>query len=250
MLGLALDGTGLGDDQSPWGGELFYGESADLQRIGHLSQIALPGGDIAARDIWRIGAALLGRFDPAKALSHYQACDVDPAQLNYIIQTNQTVLTSSGGRWFDAVASILGIRQQVTFEGQAAMQLEQLAVRTGSLPSAQQLLTLDDKGILDLYPMVPSLLNMTSPQQAAARFHSELIDGLDRWIQWAASRHACQQVVLSGGCFQNRLLRDNLHSRLQSAGYQVYFPQQVPANDAGISLGQAWIARQLLSKSV
>jgi len=254
IIGLALDGVGLGDDNTAWGGELFYGSTSKLKRIGHLSPLALPGGDIATKEIWRLGAALLSQL-PDK--QHYQAFAElnqsvfdNPAMEKFITQT-QHPTSSSAGRWFDAIASILNIRSKVSFEGQAAMQVEQLAgfycEQFGELPKTKQLATLSKAGMLNLYPIIPMILGANT-QTAAAQFHSELIDGLLRWIIWAAKNNVSRTVVCSGGCFQNSILRDGLKNRLSLAGFKTYFPEQVPANDGGISLGQAWIASELLKQ--
>lgn len=243
VLGLALDGTGLGDDNKPWGGELFFGEAQKLKRIGQLSSLPLPGGDIVTKEIWRMGAALLSNIN-------HQNIEISTQQTVLIknIKMLQTPNTSSAGRWFDAIASLLNIRNMVTFEGQAAMHLEHLAQIHGVLPEPQHLAMVNPDGILDLYPIIPLLLKLNDPKQAAALFHSELIDGLVRWISWAAAQCPTKKVVCSGGCFQNKIIRHELKHRLENTVYDVYFPQQHPTNDGGISLGQAWIASQQLNK--
>jgi len=257
ILGLVLDGIGLGDEENnnAWGGELFYGHSHDelntLERIAHLSPIALPGGDKATREIWRIGSALLGEFDfTHQGESHAQRVYRDKLSnpmIEAFISQGQHIMTSSAGRWFDAIASIINIRQTVTFEGQAAMQLEYMARLFGTLPQAQKLAQISDHGTLDLRPIIPSLLRESNIQANAARFHSELIDGLLRWLTWASSKYQTKTIICSGGCFQNRILRSELSHRLTLAGLESFFPEHIPTNDGGISLGQAWIASQNLT---
>ncbi len=251
FVALALDGVGLGDDGTPWGGELFYGYENTLQRIGNLAKLPLPGGDIASKEIWRLGAALLSQLEDD---THYQAFALNHPMLNnsviekFISQYPHTT-TSSAGRWFDAITAILSIRSKVSFEGQAAMQLEQLAEFFGQLPPPSRLATISDANILNLFPVVPFLLSKHT-EEAAAQFHSELVDGLFRWVVSAAKKHTTHNVVCSGGCFQNKILRNELNQRLTQAGFNSYFPEQVPANDGGISLGQAWIATQQLKKGL
>ena len=258
IIGLALDGVGLGDDNTAWGGELFYGPASSLQRIAHLSPLALPGGDIATKEIWRLGAALLSKLPDthyyqefAKHITKLSKLALNnPAMENFITQTQHST-SSSAGRWFDAIASILHTRSQVSFEGQAAMQVEQLAglycEQFGELPKTKHMAKLKEDGMLDLYPIVPAILD-TPIQTAAAQFHSEVIDGLLRWINWAAKDNTTRTVVCSGGCFQNKILRDELKHRLCLAGFKTYFPEKAPANDGGVSLGQAWIASVLLKQ--
>jgi hydrogenase maturation protein HypF len=229
VLALALDGTGLGDNNKPWGGELFFGEVCRLNRIGHLSPIPLPGGDIATKEIWRMGAELLSNINHQK---------IELSTRN----------TTSVGRWFDAITALLNIRTQVTFEGQAAMHLEHLAQLYGTLPETQNLAIVNANGELDLYPIIPLLLRLDNAKQAAAHFHTELIDGLVRWVCRAALKWPTKKIVCSGGCFQNKIIRHGLKTRLEIIGYGVYFPQQHPANDGGISLGQAWVASQQFNK--
>jgi len=260
ILALALDGVGLGDDQSAWGGELFYGQVDQLKRIGHLSAIALPGGDIATREIWRIGATVLYRLNEAKAQERYQAELANP-MIKHMLTLNDHPQTSSAGRWFDAFASIIGLRDKTSFEGQAAMELESLAEACQSPLAPQQLARINDDNTLDLKPILSELLHSTlfssnqlvattadkktineNKQLAAAQFHIELIDGLFRWLRSASVKYNTRTIVCSGGCFQNKMLRLGLQQLLISEGYVVYLPEQFPANDAGISLGQAFIA--------
>lgn len=259
VLGLALDGTGLGDDHTPWGGELFYGLSDELERIGHLSPLPLPGGDIAAREIWRLAVALLDKTGKENVqqrylreleqhLKHNNQGQFNDSTLKTLM--NQAIHTSSAGRWFDAVATLLTGRKRVSFEGQAAMELEQLALSCTIQPEPRQLASVCENGMLDLYPILPPLLNMKDASYAAASFHIELVDGLLRWLTWASPRCSTHTIVCSGGCFQNRILRTELKHRLEKAGFKVYFPVQIPANDGGISFGQAWIAVQQLAKGL
>ncbi len=261
VLGVSLDGFGLGDGTAlssdtalteassiaasqAWGGELFYGTPTHFQRVGHLSTLPLPGGDRAAREVWRLGAGALiqkGMENEARERFGHQPLY---AGLSAWIKQGNVATTSSAGRWFDAVAAILGIMEDISFEAQAAMALEALACRV-PLPAPQQWLGLTNNGELDLSPMLAWLCQgayVNDRTLGAARFHVELIDGLTRWIQGQSQKFHSRQVVLSGGCLLNRLLREGLTDSLANLGLQVYLPQKVPCNDGGISLGQAWIA--------
>lgn len=257
VIGLALDGTGLGDDGQVWGGELFAGEGHALKRIGHFSPLLMPGGDRAAREIWRLGYSALARHEPELALQQIErfASEYLPHCRQFqslkgseSSGSNAILLAStSAGRWFDSVASIIGLRQQCSYEGQAAMELQALAEDFGApLPTAAHCVPILEDGQLDLYPLLPLLCQIKDRRLAAARFHAELIDALSRWTEGAAEEHGISDIVLSGGCFQNRLLVQGLVSLLEKKGLRVFVPEYVPCNDAGLALGQAWIARQLM----
>ena len=255
VLGLVLDGYGYGDDGSAWGGELFYGARDSYKRVASFKSIELAGGDLASREIWRLGFAALASIDFELAIQHYR--DMPEVDAKYCEQLLHLGLgnasakkaapfpnTSSAGRWFDAIASIIGLRQHVRYEGQAAMELEaQVWLAGGSLPRVQGLIDIDPTGDLNPYPLLPHLIQQSSIPRASALFHSELIDALRRWVLVASKEYDCTTIVCAGGCFQNRLLRSELERQLDKAGLQTFFANQVPCNDAGIALGQAWITR-------
>ena len=246
LLGLALDGVGLGDDGGAWGGELLWLDGARYQRLGHLRPLPLPGGDKAAREPWRLAVAalhLLGRDD--QALRRYAERPV--AQLIALIEQGiRAPLTSSAGRWFDAAAALLGLAQTVAYEGQAAMQLEAAALRHGPaaplsdgfhLPMARER-RVDGP---DFLPLLGWMADQSTLDYPAAVFHATVTEGLAQWLLQATRLWGIDQVVLAGGCFLNQWLSSALRHRLQEAGLRVYEAQQAPPNDGGISLGQAWI---------
>jgi hydrogenase maturation protein HypF len=238
-LGLILDGNGLGMDNQAWGGELFFIDKQTIERIGHLEELDIPGGDIAAREIWRIGAKLVAKLSQSEALSLYEKELSSPIKADFILN-GKHLQTSSAGRWFDAVASIIKLRQHCTYEGQAASELEAIT----KLEKAKSLLEINEENILLLSPIIPHILKCEDPNQAASLFHTEFIDGLIRWIKKQADRHQTTRVYCSGGCFQNRLLRESLNATLSAMKFRVYFNKKVPANDGGISLGQAYCSSQ------
>ncbi len=255
FIGLALDGLGLGENKTGdtlWGGELFSGKltshgtksiKLDLQHNAHISSLSLPGGDQATKEIGRIGFALLNTLQDQPKLSVRNDFSIS-SELKSLIETHSANFprTSSLGRWFDAISSLIGLRQKVSYEGQAAMELEALAAQYGSIPKSKHLAEIDNIGNLDLYPCLPRILSANSMQEASAIFHSELIDGLLRWILKIAQQNHTQHVVCSGGCFQNRILRNSLYQSATKEGLILHYPKQVPVNDAGISLGQALMA--------
>lgn len=150
-------------------------------------------------------------------------------------------LTSSAGRWFDAAAGILGIAVRSSYEGQAAMVLEALALRHGPVTSCWNDYRVEPNGILDLLPLIERLSRAQDVAYGAALFHAGLVAALNDWLQGAARRESLDTVVLGGGCFMNGVLSAGLRHALQDAGLHVLGAVQVPPNDGGLSLGQAWV---------
>ena len=246
VLGLALDGVGLGSDGTAWGGELLRVEGARFERLGHLQTLPLAGGDAAARQPWRMGAAVLhalGRHDEIPQRFPFPAADAVAALLQHNSNLSRT---SSGGRLFDAAAALLGVQQINQFEGQAAMQLESLAARHGCATPLREGFRRDAYGVLDFLPLLAALSEPRDPTEGAALFHSTLAAGLADWVLWASEQTGVRKIVLGGGCFLNRILSENLAVRLRAAGLTVFQARQAPANDGGLALGQAWIGHNLM----
>jgi len=242
VLGLALDGVGLGSDGSPWGGELLRVDGAQFDRIGHLRRLALPGADRAAREPWRMAASALhamGRADNiARRYAHLPAA----AGLAQMLDNDtRCPATSSMGRWFDAAAGLLGVRDTMSFEGQAAMLLEGLAEEYGEV-EAEAAYALRPDGTLDLLPLLDALSHERDATRGAARFHATLIAALGDWVSDAARHTGVRTIALGGGCFLNRILSRGLNRRLAAHGLQVLSACAVPPNDGGLALGQAWVA--------
>lgn len=237
---LVLDGFGLGEDDQAWGGEFFKVDSAGIHEIGHLCELKLPGGDRASQEPWRLGYGMARELDDAWAktrFSQHQGLQ----GLDSVLDSTGCQRTRGAGRWFDAVAAILGFRGRQSFEGQAAIYVEALA--TGQpTPAVAEGLAVVKGHQLDVKSVFRQIMRLTDPHQSARFFHTELIDGLTRWFSQAQDQYPLSRIVCSGGCFQNRILRDELGERLLKAGFSVYFPKSIPVNDAGISLGQAWLA--------
>ena len=244
VLGLALDGVGLGTDGGAWGGELLRVDAAGFERLGHLRNIALPGGDRAAREPWRMAAAVLhalGRGGEIERRFPRPAARTVAQMLDGGIRCPST---SSMGRWFDAACGLLGVIDRQSFEGQAPMLLEGLAARHGPIVPPDGGFAVDD-GVLDLLPLMATLADEHDPMRGAALFHATLVAALAEWCANVARASGLRTVVFGGGCFMNQIVTDGLRSRLHAAGLFVAEPQRVPPNDGGISLGQAWVARAL-----
>ena len=246
-LGLALDGVGLGSDGSAWGGELLRIDGARCTRLGHLRALPLPGGDRAAREPWRLGAAvlhLLGRADEIPTRYAHEAGAATVAQM--LARGLQCPLTSSAGRWFDAAAGLLGTRARMSFEGQAAMELEGLAARVWH-DALRAPLALDAaQDVLDPLPLLAVLVHAPDAATGAAWFHAGLADALVAWAARAAERAGLRTIVAGGGCWLNALLAGRVRAGLAERGLRLLEARRVPPNDGGLALGQAWVAQQHL----
>ncbi len=233
-LAASWDGTGYGLDGTVWGGEIFLVEDGRFERISHLRQFRLPGGEAAVKEGWRAQASLLYETLGPQA--------VEDAVVRRMIERGVNApLTSSVGRLFDGVASMAGVARESRFEGQAAMLLER-AIDGVTIEEAYPLPERD--GIADWAPLVEAVRGDVERGEAqariAARFHNALVE----WIAAVAARGGIRQVALSGGVFQNAYLVERAVAVLESRGFSVYTHQRVPANDGGIALGQAVLSRQ------
>jgi hydrogenase maturation protein HypF len=249
VLGLALDGVGLGEDGEAWGGELLRVDAAGYARVGHLRPIALPGGDRAAREPWRMAAAALhelGRADEIEGRFAHAAAAAGAVR-TMLERDLRCPRTTSMGRWFDAAAGLLGLKEVMRFEGQAAMLLEGLATAHGPVEPMRGGWLIDGT-TLDLLPLVGRLADERDAAAGAALFHCTLSAALAAWVIAEAARAGVSDVVLSGGCFMNRLLAAGVEARLVAAGLAVHEACELPPNDGGIAAGQAWVA--LLQRAV
>lgn len=253
VVGLALDGVGLGTDGTPWGGELLWLDGARWQRLGHLQPLALPGGDRAAREPWRMAASAMHALGRAEEIVPRFAPVVGEAVAAGVRQMLDKGLncpmTSSAGRWFDAAAGALGLCLHQQDEAQAAIALEQaatpaLAARPDLPPLPSAVLHAD--GRIDLRPVLAQLFDAPDADTAAAGFHLALADALSEALIAAARARDIRTATLGGGCFFNRILRERTVQRLQAAGLQVFQTGDKGCGDAGLAIGQAWVAAQQL----
>jgi hydrogenase maturation protein HypF len=259
VLGIAWDGSGYGTDGSLWGGEFLLATYRESERVAHLHPFRLPGGEQAAREPRR--AALAVRWETfgaqgCRAGSEERTEWKEQEQLVAMLARQiQSPVTTSMGRLFDAVASMLGLCQVASFEGQAAMALEQEGMRA-SVPGEDEAYPIPlvsraeapRRWIADWRPMIELIADDLSRgierSRIAHRFHRSLAD----LIGQAAERVGVRQVVLTGGCFQNVLLADLARARLESAGFVTLTHREIPPNDGGLALGQAVIAATQLGQ--
>ena len=257
LIGLALDGVGLGVDGALWGGELLRLDGSDCQRLGHLKPLRLPGGDRAAREPWRMalsflhGAGLAERI-PAWLARCHPGRDAGPLLLMLDRQL-RCPPTTSLGRCFDAAAALLGLRGEVRYEGQAAMELEGLAAAHGPVDALPDGFLISD-GVLDLTPLLTTLLDCSDPAYGAALFHATLAAGLAQWATIgnapfaAVDREKSGKIAVAGGCAMNAVLIDALRRNLAAQGLTLFEARQAPPNDGGLALGQAWLARRMFKE--
>jgi len=249
LLGLALDGVGLGTDHRAWGGELLRVEGATFTRLGHLTPLPLPGGDKAAREPWRMAAAALFLMGRTEEIPRRFPDQPMARQLHVMLERDlHCPPTTSLGRWFDAAAGLLGIRDVMAYEGQAAMLLEGLADEAGDVAPMTDGFVLHADGRLDLLPLLARLADEPDPAHGAALFHATLARALVDWTLQAAESQGLDTIALAGGCFLNHLLSRQLAAQLGQGGLRVLQARQIPPNDGGLSLGQAWVAIQHLSR--
>jgi hydrogenase maturation protein HypF len=244
-VGAIFDGTGLGTDGTVWGGEILVGGLSGFQRAGHLWPVPLPGGDRAAHEPWRMACAWrMAAGGDARPLP-----GVDPDRWRTVARMAETgtasPVTTSVGRLFDAVAALCGLRLEVSYEGQAAMELE--AACDGAERGAYPLESV--AGVLDpreaILAVDRDVARGLPAGVVATRFHHGLADATARACADLAADRGLDAVVLSGGSFQNRRLLERTSERLAAAGLRVLVPERLPPNDGGIAFGQAAVAAAL-----
>lgn len=245
VLSLALDGLGLGDDGTLWGGELFKVNKGYYQRLSSLNPIPLPGGDSAAKEPWRVASGVLFKLDRAEQIEARFGDHKAAPMISQLLQKNiNTPMTSSAGRVFDATAALLGLKEINAYEAQAAMALESAAYRYLKLhPWPNESLLIETKqSPLNLEPLFARLLDCEDQGYGAALFHQQLITSLSRWVADRAVKEGINKVVLAGGCFLNQLLLQGITEQLEAQNLRVVTARKLPCNDGSISLGQAQIA--------
>ncbi len=265
VLAVVLDGTGYGPDGTIWGGEILRTDLTRYTRLGHLANLQLPGGDAAAAEPWRMAMSAIYHAcgsDGLKEKNLPESLKAIPAERREVItamlvNSFNTPLTSSCGRLFDAIAALLGLRQTLSYEGQAAMELESLARKAGG-PSWKAELMNRRCGIFSLpyvgqngkweisfaefvKMIISAIARGQKTQELALQFHLSLVRSMAEVVRHLAEQTGIHDVVLSGGCMQNSLLLEGLFFMLKQHRLQVYTGEHVPINDGAISLGQTII---------
>ncbi len=265
VIGLSLDGTGYGDDGNIWGGEILLADLKSYERIGHFEYHPMPGGEAAIREPWRMGVAYLYEFFKARQSGEIIGDFIkwganiplfkiiDSYKIETIVKMIQgginTPHTSSLGRLFDGIAAITGIREYVRFEGQAAMEFE-MKMRHKICKICKEyefdFFIKDGKYIISLEGVIGQILEDikvgSDISEVSVKFHRALVDLFLDLCRDIRTSYNIDVVALSGGCFQNRFLIENLSSALEEDNFNVLTHSMIPTNDGGISLGQAVVA--------
>ncbi len=251
VIGFAFDGTGYGDDGSIWGGEMLIADAKGYDRVAHLASISLPGGDAAIREPCRVALAHLHGagldWDPWLApVQEFTAIELGVLR-QQLVRDVACVATTSMGRFFDAVASLLGLRQRISFEAQAAIELEIVAEDAARHHQTLEGYRFDlDDGTIVTTPVprriVADLDSGSDVGTIAWHFHDAVAEIVARLAMEARDTRGIATVALSGGTFQNALLTRLCVERLDEAGFTALTHHLVPPNDGGLALGQAYIA--------
>jgi len=258
VLGLALDGFGLGENNEAWGGELLGCDGASYRRIGRLRPLPQPGGDKAALQPWRMGAAALWAMGRGAEIATRYAAFPGAANLDTMMTRGiNAPMTSSAGRLFDAACGLLNVKLLASFDGEAPMELERLAAGSiresnpkGRIDSGFGRLTAE-KGLLelDLRPLLAEISSLAA-EEGAVLFHDELVIELRKWIKKALEHTEIKKITMSGGCFFNKILRTRLTASLAAEGFEPLLPSALVPGDTAIALGQAYAASLRLEKEV
>lgn len=253
VLGLALDGHGYGIDGEAWGGELLHVDGMGSSRCGRLAPLPQPGGDVAAREPWRMAVACFAATGGDEMATELFGGEPLFAPVLRLCRQPETGATSSAGRIFDAAAAVLLDHRRNGFEGEAAMALESAARQGPEDVDPLDFRLEEDDGLLHLYMagVIATLANERlrgrDVPTLARRFHLTLAVGLADMAVQRAREMNLKDVVLGGGCMVNGVLAGELEARLAAAGLRVWRPSQLSPGDGGLSLGQAWVAQQRLA---
>ncbi len=248
VIGVIFDGTGLGDDDSVWGGEFFVGNRKTFTRVGHLEPVLIQGREKAIKDISRTAYSYLKHFDLEYNLRI--ECKKEKILEKAINHNINCFKTTSMGRLFDGVSYLINLIDEVTYDGEAAIRLESIVDNhidkrySYSLNVNHHQFILDFKEVIE--GIVDDLKNEISPSIISSKFHLTIIEMVVDGVKLISDDTGINQVVLSGGVFQNQFLLEKCFNRLVEIGFKVYFNQKIPINDNGIAFGQLIIASQLI----
>ena len=265
VIGVSFDGTGYGTDGTIWGGEVLLSTYEGFERLAHIAAFPQPGGDASAREGWRIATAMLcaqrGAADARVTAERLGLCAANEAQVigTMIARGLNTVTSTSAGRLFDAVSSVLGIRRASSFEGEAATQLQFAAERCPAAERPEQVLQSDERLRIEddslvlatdtlFARIVDARLAGESIERLAYAFHLGLVELVEAACQAVREETSVTTVALTGGCYQNTLLLALCAARLREQGFVVLTHSLVPPNDGGIALGQAVVAAHRIQK--
>jgi len=247
VLGICFDGTGYGTDGTLWGGEFLYCHQEHMERMAHLSYAPLPGGEVAVREPWRQALWYVNQIYPSGVPTVIEEWKKTLPKgwelLEKMMPHMQMIQSSSGGRLFDTVASLLGVGHEHLYDAQLAIELEQLALSERGTILDMKL----DGTVLDTMSLVRSVIEQLecgeSVAKISANFHRTLIYYIGQMAKQCCKERQISHIVLCGGVFQNRILLEGVIRELEE--YHIHIPNQSPLNDGGIALGQLWLGNYM-----
>ena len=259
VIGFSFDGTGYGTDGNLWGGEVLISDIKGFERVGHLKYIPLPGGEMAIKEPWRVAVSYIMDITENKAMQYLRSIGFIERYgekrikdiLKIVDKRELSPLSSGAGRLFDAVSAILGVCDKNTFEGEAAAALESITRPdvVDDYPSDIKFReTIEVDFSRTVLRIIEDLVKEKDRGIIASCFHNTIITVIFRIAQMLSPLYRINEVVLSGGVFQNIYLLERTIARLKSIGMEVYINEKVSCNDAGISLGQAYIIRERMKE--
>lgn len=252
VIGVSFDGVGFGEDGSLWGGEFFLCRGKDYKRICHFEYFELPGGDKATKEIWRIGYSLLRKCF-GNNISFNLPIETEKVKIidNMLKKKINSPLTSSVGRLFDGISSLLNLIQDTTFEGEGAMLLESIASPYVSSFYEPVISTENNEFIVEIAPLINEVVSDIkcglSKEVISAKFHNFICLTTLKVSNLLRKTFLIEDVVLSGGVFQNVYILERLKPLLINEGFNVYLPRNIPINDGGISFGQLYLTTLFLN---
>lgn len=260
VIGVAMDGTGYGTDRTIWGSEFMIVKPEGFKRIGRFKPIPLPGGERAIKETWRTALSLLFEvtgpdvwdYIEITGLTKRHSLDTLEKVIKIIPDRNLSPLSSGAGRFFDAIASIIGVCDINTFEAEAPIALESIVIPDIEHDYALDIVFKHDFIEIDICSIIPALVTDLSsginPSVISTKFHNTIVTAIMRTVAKISILTGLRDVCLSGGVFQNRYILKNVFLRLKESGFNVYTNRLLPTNDASITLGQAYILRELMRK--
>jgi len=260
VIGVSFDGTGYGTDGNLWGGEFLIVDIKGFKRAGHLKYIPLPGGEVAVKEPWRITMSLIKDIAGDEATTYLKTLgftdkygDKRVQDIWKIIDNRQfSPLSSGAGRLFDGVSALMGVCDKNTFEGEAAIALEAITI-PGIIDDYPVNVISADPVEIDFSHTILKIINDLDKGEnkgiVSSKFHNTVVTAIMRVVQRLSQVYSIKDVVLCGGVFQNLYLLERVMSSLTSTGMEVHIHEKVPTNDAGISLGQAYIIRERIRET-
>lgn len=254
VIGVIFDGTGFGLDGAVWGGEFLVGNRKSFKRAGQLEYVNIQGGEQAVKEPWRCAVSYLNAlgYDPSQIIQEVEKEKIEVVKLALDSQIN-CFLSSSIGRLFDAVASLCGIRNNISYDGQAAIELENVICSEGyesyswNIKEKNGIFNIQYKGIIE--GILKDIKKKELVTKISSKFHNSIIEASCDLVCKLREKEGINKVVLSGGVFENQYLLKGIYINLIKQGFKVFYNEQIPTNDEGISFGQLQVANEIMENN-